>query len=75
MENKYLPHYDENTAIKAGEIPLPKEIFARHQLMREIGFVSGEEVWKKGYGYVPVYIFNRALTKTEMQVLCLCPLT
>jgi len=75
MEYKYLPHYDDKTSIRFGELPLPKEIFARQELMREIGFTAGEEVWKKGYGYVPIYYFVRELTKDEQNLLCLCPLT
>lgn len=68
---KYIPYYDENTGLKRGVMPNHKDICARQQLMKEIGFIVDAEIWIKDYGYVPVYVFARELSHAECQVLCL----
>ena len=67
---KYIPHYDQNTAIRHGTCPTAQDISARAMLLKEKGVTLCGEMLLPNKGYVPVFE-GPVLIKDEQNLLCL----
>ncbi len=74
MTTRYVPEYNDHTSLKKSELPAVEDILARSRLLRERGGFCVGEKWVQHKGYVPVYEFDKELTKDEMDILCLIKL-
>ena len=67
---KYIPHYDQNTAIRHGTPPTANELSARTAGLKEKGMIRSGETLLPNKGYVPIFE-GPVLTKEEQNLLCL----
>lgn len=67
---KYIPHYDQNTAIRHGTPPTANDLSARTALLKEKGMLRSGETLLPNKGYVPIFE-GPVLTKEEQNLLCL----
>jgi len=70
---KYIPHYDEHTAIRHGTCPTARDLSARAVLLQEKGINRCGELLLPNKGYVPVFE-GPVLIKDEQNLLCLSAL-
>ena len=70
---KYIPHYDENTAIRHGTCPTAQDLSARAVLLKEKGIDPCGELLLPNKGYVPIFE-GPVLTQDEQNLLCLSAL-
>ncbi len=70
---KYIPHYDQNTAIRHGTSPTARDISARALLLKEKGMIRCGETLLPNKGYVPIFE-GPVLTPDEQNLLCLIAL-
>lgn len=70
---KYIPHYDQNTAIRHGTCPTAQDISARAMLLKEKGLTICGEMLLPNKGYVPIFE-GPVLIKDEQNLLCLAAL-
>lgn len=70
---KYIPHYDQHTAIRLGTCPTPQDISARAMLLKERGLTPCGEMLLPNKGYVPIFE-GPVLMREEQNLLCLAAL-